>query len=129
MELIFEVLFQFLGEILVQFGAELLLELGLHSVGDTFKKPRNPVLSGIGFALWGTLAGALSLLLFPHSLVTNIAYRKANVIVTPLVAGAAMMLIGRLRDRRGSGLVKLDRFGYAFVFALSMAVVRYFATA
>ncbi len=128
MEFVFEILFQFVGEILLQVSFEFLAELGLHSLGDTFKKPRNPALSTIGFILWGALAGGISLLVFPTSLVSNIAYRKANLVVTPLIAGVAMMLVGRLRDRKGGGLVKLDRFGYAFIFALSMAVIRYVGT-
>lgn len=128
MELIFEILLQFLGEILVQVGAEFLIELGMHGLGDTFKKRRNPVLSAIGFILWGAMAGGVSLLLFPWSFVANAAYREANLVVTPLIAAAAMTLVGRLRDRKGSDLVKLDRFGYAFIFAFSMAVVRFLAT-
>jgi len=47
------------------------------------------------------------------------------VIVTPIVAGAAMAVIGSLRRRRGLRLVRLDRFGYAYVFALVMALVRF----
>lgn len=81
------------------------------------------MLSAIGFALSGALAGGISLLVLPHSLISNIAYRKANLIVTPLIAGGVMMLIGRQRDKRGSALGGLDRFGYAFIFALAMAVV------
>ncbi len=125
MEFVFEILFQFLGEIFLQIFFELLFELGLHSLGDTFKKPRNAVLSTIGFILWGAIVGGVSLLVFPTSPISNIAFRRANLIVTPLIAGGAMMLVGRLRDKRGSGLVKLDRFGYAFIFAFSMAVVRF----
>ncbi len=56
MEFVFEILFQFVGEILLQVSFEFLAELGLHSLGDTFKKPRNPALSTIGFILWGALA-------------------------------------------------------------------------
>ncbi len=36
-----------------------------------------------------------------------------------------MVLIGKLRTKRGQDLVLLDRFGYAFVFAFAMAVVRF----
>ena len=39
-----------------------------------------------------------------------------------------MRQIGKLRERRGQNLVKLDRFFYAFAFALAMALVRYFLT-
>lgn len=125
MEFIFEILLEFLGEILVQVGFEFLAELGARSVADTLKKLKNPVLSGIGFILWGAMAGGISLLILPKSMISNLVFRQINVLLTPLVAGGVMMLIGRQRGKRGQSLVRLDRFGYAFAFALAMAVVRY----
>lgn len=125
MEFIVEILFQFLGEILLQLLFESLSELGFHGLADTFKKPRNPFLSTIGFALWGAMAGGISLLIMPRSFISNLGLREANVIITPLVVGGAMMLIGRLRERQGQTRVGIDRFGYAFVFAFSMALVRF----
>ena len=125
MEFIFEILVQFLGEIVLQAVFEILAEVGMHSLADTVKQPRHVVWSTIGFVLWGAIAGGLSLLLLPHSFVTDPALRVVNVVVTPLLAGTIMMLIGRRRSRRGTDLVQLDRFGYAFAFALTMAIVRY----
>jgi hypothetical protein len=125
MEFVFEIVLQFLGEILLQIIFEVLVELGLHRLGDTFKKPRSAVLSTIGFILWGAMAGGISLLVFPRSAISNIAYRSVNLIVTPLIAGGVMALIGRQRDKRGVALVRLDRFAYAFLFAFSMALVRF----
>ena len=125
MEFIFEIILQFLGEILLQFLFESLSELGLHGLADTFKKPKNPFLSTLGFALWGALAGGLSMLMMPRSFISNLGLREANVLVTPLLVGGAMVLIGRLRDSKGQNRVGIDRFGYAFVFAFSMAIVRF----
>jgi len=125
MEFIFEIIVQILGELLLQFVFEFLAELGFHSLEDTFKRSKNPVLSTIGFVLWGAMAGGISLLIFPKSAITNLAFRKINVFVTPLLAGGVMMLIGRQRGKRGQRLVGLDRFGYAFAFAFAMAIVRY----
>jgi hypothetical protein len=125
MEVIFEILFQIFGEILIQVLFECLAELGLHSLSDTLTKPRNPVLSTIGFVIWGAIAGGLSLLIFPHSPIASLQLRQANLLITPIIAGGVMMLIGRQRNARGQTLVKLDRFSYAFVFAFTMAVVRF----
>ena len=125
MEFIFEILFQFLGEMLLQMLFEAIAELGFHGLKDTFKKPRNPALSIIGFVIWGSLAGAVSLLIFPKSAITSIAFRRVNLIATPLAVGGMMAVIGQLRERRGTSLVRLDRFGYAFVFAFAMATVRF----
>lgn len=129
MEFIFEIVLQFLGEILLQVGFEFLAELGAHGLADTLKKPKNPVLSAIGFIVWGAVAGAISLLILPSSVIANPVFRQINVLVTPLVAGGVMMLIGRQRGKRGQSIVRLDRFGYAYAFALAMAVVRYVGTA
>ena len=125
MEFIFEIVLQFLGEVLLQLLFEALAELGLHGLGDTLKKPRNMALSTVGFLLWGAIAGAISLLILPKSPISDLTLRRINILATPLAAGALMMLIGRQRDKRGQTLVKLDRFGYAFAFALAMAIVRY----
>lgn len=102
--------------------------MGLHSLADTVKRPKNPLLSTIGFILWGAMAGGISLLIFPTSPISNLLFRKINILVTPVAVGGVMMLIGRQRDKRGQNLVRLDRFGYAFVFALAMAIVRYLGT-
>ena len=125
MEFIFEIVLQILGEILLQIGFEFLAELGFRILADPFKKPKNAVLSTIGFALWGAMAGGISLLIISKSPISNLAFRKINLFLTPLAVGGVMMLVGRERGKRGQILVKLDRFGYAFVFAFAMAIVRY----
>lgn len=125
MEFVFEFLLQLLGELALQALFELLAELGLRSLADTLGRPRNAWLSSIGFLLWGILAGGISLLIFSRSAIHNPQLRLANLVVTPVLVGTGMMLLGRLRERKGQELVRLDRFGYAFLFALSMAAVRY----
>jgi hypothetical protein len=125
MEFVFEVIIQFLGEMFLQGGFELLMELGQHILIGPPKKPRNPIFSAIGFILWGAIAGGISLWILPHSPISDPVYRTINLILTPLAAGGFMMLIGRKRIKKGQPLVGLDRFGYAFAFALSMAIVRF----
>ena len=125
MEFLFEAVFQFFGELLLQAVFELLAELGFHSVRDTMKRPRNAVLSTVGFILLGAAAGGLSLLIFPHSPIADPDLRLANLFLTPVLVGGAMMLVGRVRQKKGQNLVRLDRFGYAFVFAFAMALVRF----
>ena len=125
MEFIFEIILQFLGEILLQAFFELIVELGFHSLADTLRRPKNRALSTIGFALWGGIAGAISLWIFPASPIHEPVLRQINLIVTPVALGLVMMLVGKVRLRKGQDLVRLDRFGYAFVFAFAMALVRF----
>ena len=125
MEIIFEVIFQFLGELLLQIVFQFLVELGFHSLKNSFRHTPNPVLATIGYILWWLMAGGLSLWAFPNSIIADPMLRLLNLIATPIALGLLMTLIGRFRARKGQDLVRLDQFGYAFVFAFAMAFVRF----
>ena len=125
MEAILEIILQFLGEIVLQIVIECLSEFGLHTFAESSEKPRNAFVSVLLYTIFGTIAGALSVLILPHSFIANLALREANVLITPVIAGAVMMLVGRWRDKRGQERFGIDRFGYAFVFAFSMALIRF----
>jgi hypothetical protein len=119
-----ELLFELLAEFVLQIVFEALAEIGFHSLKNTLRNERNPVLSTIGFFLWGGIAGGISLWLFPHSFIASHSLRLFNLVLTPLIAGLLMMQAGKVRERRGHDLVGLDRFGYAFAFAFAMALIR-----
>ena len=119
-----EFLLELIGELLIQIVVEFLIELGIHSIAEPLRKPPNPWIAAVGYALFGATFGGLSLLLVPHNLVPE-AWRIANIVLTPLAAGLAMMAMGRWRARRGDTRLRIDRFGYGYLFALAMALVRY----
>ncbi|MES3024785.1 MAG: hypothetical protein V4857_24715 [Pseudomonadota bacterium] len=122
-------LLQFLAELLLNIVAEALVELGLRSAREPFRRPQpNPWLAAIGYCILGAAAGALSLWLFPIPFIGSQAGRIANLIATPLAAGAVMAAMGAWRRRRGEELLRIDRFAYGFLFALSMTVVRFVYT-
>lgn len=125
MEFIFEIIFQFFAELLISILFEGLSELGLHSLKETFRKPKYPLLSMIGYFLWGAIAGGISLLILPNSFIDYAHLRFANLLLMPVLIGCIMMYIGKVRTRKGQELVKLDRFGYAFCFAFAMVLVRF----
>ena len=124
MEVIFELLFEIFGELILQVVLELLFELGWRRASAPFTKPTNPLLSGIGYAALGAVAGAFSLWWFPKLFIGSQVGRIANVIVTPILSGAAMAAFGAWRRRRDQPTILLDRFAYAFIFAMAMALVR-----
>ena len=127
MEFLFELLFEFFGEIIVQVVFEALASAGLHIVRDPDDPPRttSPWLLIMGYALLGAVAGALSLLVFSHSLVHSPTARLVNLVVAPIAGGLAMAAIGSWRRQRGKIDVELDRFTYGYVFAFAMALVRF----
>ena len=125
METLFELVLQFLFEVLLQGVFELLAEAGFHAVSAPLSKQRPAWVKAIGQSILGLIAGGISLYFFPEAFLRAPGLRLANLVVTPLIAGLAMAQIGRWRDRRGDDVLPLDRFGYAFLFALAMALTRY----
>ncbi len=120
-----ELVIDLLLEILIQIAGELLFELGLHAVAEPFRKPPVPWIAAIGYALFGTLFGAISLWLVPHHMVAGAALRWLNLLLTPIAAGLSMAWLGSWRARRGQVVLRIDRFSYGYLFALCFALVRF----
>lgn len=99
--------------------------LGLHSMREPFRRPPNPWLAAIGYAILGAIAGGLSLLILPTLFVQSHSLQLMNVVLTPIAAGLAMMAIGAWRRRRDQEVIRLDKFAYGYLFALAMALVRF----
>ncbi|WP_028600975.1 hypothetical protein [Ottowia thiooxydans] len=121
----FEFIFQIIGEILIQAIGEALFELGLHSLAEPFRKPPNPWLAALGYALFGAAAGGISVALFPSHFVVGETLRLVNLVVTPVVVGLLMCLMGAWRAKRGQAVLRIDRFSYGFLFAFFLALVRF----
>jgi hypothetical protein len=120
-----EALLEIVGEILLQALFEALAELGLRSLAAPFAKPLNPWLAAIGYLLFGAAAGGASLWLFSSHLVKGQSLRILNLLITPVAVGLLMCIVGTWRLRRGQALLRIDRFAYSYLFALSLAGVRF----
>ena len=113
-------------EIFAQIVAELFAEIGLRSLAEPFKRSEqaNPLLAGVGYSLYGAIAGGISLLL-PKIFAAPHWMRFLNLLITPVACGLIMAYVGKFRERRGDTPMRLDTFVYGYLFALAMAVVRY----
>src|SRR5262249_21727229 len=111
-----EFLFQLLLEFVIQVVGEALFELGLHAMGEPFRRPPNPWLAAIGYAIFGSIFGGISLLLFSHHMVTGMAWRWVNLLLTPIAVGLCMAWLGSWRARRGEAVFRIDRFSYGYLF-------------
>jgi hypothetical protein len=117
---------QILGEFLLQLVFEALLELGCHGVKESFRRPApNPWLAAVGYFVFGAVAGWVSLWVWPASFMLSPAARLVNFVVTPVVLGGVMALLGAWRRRRGEEVFRIDRFFYGYLLALGMAAVRF----
>jgi hypothetical protein len=122
---------QLLGELLIQVLFEAIAELIGHGVkslasrSTTVRKPVSPLLAAAGYAVFGAIAGAISIWLLPHLFIERDWLRWLNLLAVPLAAGGIMSAIGAWRRHRDMRVIRLDSFAYGYCFALSMAVVRF----
>lgn len=119
-----QMVFEFLIQVILQF----LAEFGFRSTYRLSQghSPAHPFLAAIGYAASGAIAGGFSLVLFPTLFMESPTGRILNLIITPIAAGHAMSALGAWRARHKQVLVRLDHFGYGFVFAFAMALVRFY---
>jgi len=122
--LIFEILAEALMEIFLGVAADLLSRAIRRLFVVTHRAGR--VLSSLIFAVAGYAAGFLSVAIFPHPLVHPSHFHGVSLLVSPVITGLAMALIGSMVRSRGRKSVPIESFGYGFVFALAMAMVRFF---
>jgi hypothetical protein len=120
-----EFLLEVIGEFLLQAIAEILFEFGFHALGEPFRRPPNPWIAAVGYLLFGAILGGL-----PPGLPQPLgrcwgALRVVNLVVTPLVVGSLMAVLGRWRAHRGESVLRIDRFAYGYLFALALALVRF----
>jgi hypothetical protein len=120
-----ELLLGLFGEFVLQVVGEDLVEVGLHAVAEPFQKKPKVWQASTGYALFGIVAGGVSLLAFPALLVLEGPARIANLLLTPVAVGACMVALGSWRQKRGQPIFLLNRFFYGFVFAAAIAVVRF----
>ena len=127
MEELLLVIFQFIGETLLQVVVEVLTEMGLHTMREPFqiRRNRNPLIASLGYAIFGAIAGGLSLWLFPLHLILSHSLQVVGLFASPLAASFIMVGLGAWRRRRGEELVRLDRFAYSFIFAFTMGAIRF----
>jgi hypothetical protein len=125
LEVIFEVILQFLFELVLQFVVEMLFELGLHALAEPFQRKPNPLVAALGYVLIGCVLGALTLLVFPTYMVRIPILRWVNLVLTPVLVGIAMVLVGMWRQQHDQLVLRINRFSYGFLFAFSVALVRF----
>lgn len=127
MEFILELLLTGLWEVILQISGEALLESGFRAAGEPFRRRSraHPVIAGLGVALLGGLAGALTSLVWPARVFQPGPIRGASLFVSPFITGVAMDRYGRWREGRGVARSYLATFWGGALFAFSMALVRF----
>jgi hypothetical protein len=115
------------GEFLLELAGAALLDLASRAIAKVFETFRfeNTLLASISYALLGASAGGLSLLIFPRRLVRSSRLHGINVLLSPIVTGLAMSLIGSMLSRYGKKVTRIESFRYGFAVAFGIALVRF----
>ena len=117
-----EILAEILGELILEsFAAWIARRFG--KTFASFPSP-NPLLAGIGYLALGLIAGAATLLVFPHPIFHPSSFRGISLIVSPIATGLIMSQVGAALRRRGRQAVQIESFRYGFAFALGVAFIR-----
>jgi hypothetical protein len=92
-------------EALFELAGEAVLDLALRALGEVFESVdrANPVLASLGYAILGSLAGGVSLFVFPHPLVRPSRVHGISLLVSPVVTGLLMSFIGASLRHQGKG--------------------------
>ena len=117
------VILQILAELILQIVCEALADFGIHQ--SKRKREINPIAAVIGYLIFGGVLGALSLIVFPESFIENHTFKLLNLVVTPLMLGSLMLVIGKMRKKKGKQTVRIEQFAFGFLFAFGLALVRY----
>ena len=118
-----EIILEIFAELFLQLILEVIVNFGFHSF-SSLPKP-GPVVAALGYLLLGAALGGLSLLVFQDSFIDDYNLKLLNLIVTPVILGITMSLVGRFREKRDKDVIRLEKFAYGFLFALGLAVVRF----
>ena len=124
-----EAILDIVVEFLLQIICEVAAELGLHTARDLTRGgyEEMPLAFALfGYPLLGAVLGFVSWFAYPFRIVAPGPVPGLSLIVAPVLAGLSMWGIGLLRRRRQGPVIRLDRFSYGFIFALALALVRFF---
>jgi len=123
-ELFFEVLIQLVFEGGVDAVSRLPRRLHLAPFLRAKLSSNDPAATVLKFTFLGLGLGAVSLLVFPHPLVHSSKFHGISLLVSPLITGFVMGLIGRTVRRRGRAPVQIESFAYGFTFAFAFTLIR-----
>ena len=131
MEILFallEILLEAVLETALEAAGEAIFVFLLTAIAEALLPDDRPVLSAVGYFLLGAGAGGLSLIWFPSPLVHPSRFHGISLILSPLLTGLLMALLGTILRKHNKRTVNLESFGYGYVFAFGMALVRFIFT-
>ena len=122
MEILLEIILEFLVTLIFEFSAEFGLRSANHIL---YNKRTNVYVSLLGYIVLAIIFAGISLLVFKNHFFQNENLRHYSLLIMPIILGLLMKYKGSRMQRKGLDTIKLDSFWYGFSFALTFGLVRY----
>ena len=126
MELLFEILLEFVLPLIAEVFAEAALNKvdRILSVHETARV----VVTAIMYFGVGLVAGFFSLLIFPKAFARSSTLPGISLVITPVLGGILLSFIAWLRVRTSDWSIRIETFAYGFLFAFAMTLLRLLLT-
>lgn len=127
MEDFLAVILSTIADVLLELVLDALFALIGRVLEDIFAGIRKPVpfVTAISAVLLGAASGELSLVIFPHPLVRPSKIHGISLLLSPMLTGFVMAMVGRGLRRLGKRTLPTETFTYVFLFAFAIALVRF----
>jgi hypothetical protein len=128
MEIILELLWYLFVEFVGTAFFEAISEVIIRSARKILRidKIPHPVFSFLGYIIVAFVLGSISIGIFKTHLVQSQAVQIASLILVPIAIGLLMSKRGKLLEKKNKEKIYLNNFIYAYSFALTFLLVRFF---
>lgn len=125
-----EILFEWLFTILFEAVFELALAFGWEGLAQAFGKRKNKSfpLACLGWFLIGAACGGLSVWIVPHKFLPGDSPRGLSLLLSPLLCGIIMKMVGDRLRRKGGQPTDLASFWGGSSFAFGYSLIRFLLT-
>ncbi|WP_125226342.1 hypothetical protein [Leptospira neocaledonica] len=81
--------------------------------------------SVIGYIIFGSIVGYVSMLVFPKFLLKNHSLQMANLVFIPIISALIICFVSNWRKKLPLFKIEFEIFISAYVFAFTVSFIRY----
>ncbi len=124
MEIIFEIIFEVIVEVLGKY----LTDYIAGPVWSSLKRSKlfEYFTTAIGYIIFGSIIGYISMLVFPKIFLKNSSLQLANLLFVPILVAFIVCIFGNWRNKIVLLKIKFEAFSFAYLFAFTVSFIRYY---
>ncbi|PJZ47455.1 hypothetical protein [Leptospira saintgironsiae] len=123
MELIFEIIWVIVVEVFGKYVTDSITKDAMVILKRS--KFMESFFSVIGYIIFGSIVGYVSMLVFPNFLLKNHSLQIANLVFIPIISALIICFVGNWRKKLPLFKIEFEIFISAYVFAFAVSLIRY----